>query len=143
MPSSTVHPRLRGELPSRKLFDSAINGSSPLTRGTLESVESPYVIWRFIPAYAGNSLYDSNYFLTLTVHPRLRGELGIRKSVLSPGFGSSPLTRGTHAIVFNLPPLDRFIPAYAGNSERCKQASGGTSVHPRLRGELQGRQLVK
>ena len=56
--SITVHPRLRGELDDLGIYNYSITGSSPLTRGTLESVESPYVTWRFIPAYAGNSLKD-------------------------------------------------------------------------------------
>ena len=51
-----VHPRLRGELPSGELFHSAINGSSPLTRGTRNADYLREIGVRFIPAYAGNSL---------------------------------------------------------------------------------------
>ena len=32
--------------------------------------------------------------------------------------------------------FDRFIPAYAGNSETLKMGAAALSVHPRLRGEL-------
>ena len=52
----TVHPRLRGELHSRKFPNSTGRGSSPLTRGTHFSEMQQPVQHRFIPAYAGNSL---------------------------------------------------------------------------------------
>ena len=54
----TVHPRLRGELTSSTGFIVGCNGSSPLTRGTLEELALAGHSDRFIPAYAGNSLKD-------------------------------------------------------------------------------------
>ena len=70
-------------------------GSSPLTRGThlpgLKQKDKD----RFIPAYAGNSLFTCRKITTFTVHPRLRGELDISFRFSSMKFGSSPLTRGT------------------------------------------------
>ena len=70
-----VHPRLRGELLSRlNSFDPGV---------------------RLIPAYAGNSVAPEALSVSLTVHPRLRGELddlGIYNYSIT---GSSPLTRGT------------------------------------------------
>ena len=71
----SVHPRLRGELCQRDTAVSGSDGSSPLTRGTLRLCAKSNVSIRFIPAYAGNSLFwllDSECF---SVHPRLRGEL--------------------------------------------------------------------
>ena len=53
--SSSVHPRLRGELYSRLTFMIGCRGSSPLTRGTRLRLESEARRLRFIPAYAGNS----------------------------------------------------------------------------------------
>ena len=50
--------------------------------------------------------------------------------------GSSPLTRGTHFDAVEKKVFDRFIPAYAGNSETLKMGAAALSVHPRLRGEL-------
>ena len=50
--------------------------------------------------------------------------------------GSSPLTRGTHLPGLKQKDKDRFIPAYAGNSEMCSRFIVLPSVHPRLRGEL-------
>ena len=50
-----VHPRLRGELEDFTVTKSGCRGSSPLTRGTLLLDIMFNAIFRFIPAYAGNS----------------------------------------------------------------------------------------
>ena len=53
----SVHPRLRGEL-ILVLRPALIHiGSSPLTRGTLILRKFRRSWWRFIPAYAGNSVW--------------------------------------------------------------------------------------
>ena len=74
-------------------------------------------ISRFIPAYAGNSGFFCRARLSLSVHPRLRGELGNAAEAISS--------------------VVRFIPAYAGNSRRQFVKRLNISVHPRLRGELE------
>ena len=113
---TTVHPRLRGELLTSHSGDSIVIGSSPLTRGTHRSPVRRLGHSRFIPAYAGNSssLYPKCFMFT--VHPRLRGELEptVVNCVLTGG--SSPLTRGTLIKTLSELFYDRFIPAYAGNS---------------------------
>ena len=172
-----VHPRLRGEL-TVCLFDFLPSGgSSPLTRGTHSSLLREFLCTRFIPAYAGNSCLSTIPKCSLSVHPRLRGEL-ISSCVSAARFGgSSPLTRGTRFAAqqvsrdrlvhprlrgelemrttsekseFGSSPLTRgtllggcgtgkthrFIPAYAGNSERPQSVCQRRTVHPRLRGEL-------
>ena len=156
----------------------ACAGSSPLTRGTPLNLCLGRLPIRFIPAYAGNSSRSKASIFVGAVHPRLRGEL---KAKLYPELcqdGSSPLTRGTlyrgGGGVFPYPvhprlrgelsialarvvPICRFIPAYAGNSNRTakeRELQVGSSpltrgthgvipnsraiaaVHPRLRGEL-------
>ena len=114
--SPAVHPRLRGELfisPHTARHDA---GSSPLTRGTRIEGEGFEVSFRFIPAYAGNSLRAS--------------------SERSSFCGSSPLTRGT-PYPRSFPIIaGRFIPAYAGNSGLRPAFLKSPTVHPRLRGEL-------
>ena len=70
------------------------------------------------------------------VHPRLRGELKIGGRHQITVFGSSPLTRGTPMAVRLNNVSCRFIPAYAGNSVEPPPEPKNTSVHPRLRGEL-------
>ena len=111
-------------------------GSSPLTRGTLlfTRLESNY--FRFIPAYAGNSIFLQASELLIAVHPRLRGELFTRRKSNVKRVGSSPLTRGTHQGDYKDFLYPRFIPAYAGNSAGVMRYAFIQTVHPRLRGEL-------
>ena len=71
-------------------------GSSPLTRGTLT--------------------ITTEQDETVSVHPRLRGELSAGALDSTYHVGSSPLTRGTHQRGSLIQLSDRFIPAYAGNS---------------------------
>ena len=56
-------------------------------------------------------------------------------SKVLPWLGSSPPTRGTHLAGQGLAQDQRFIPAYAGNTDNQPRASPQNPVHPRLRGE--------
>ena len=125
-----------GELSKPSWAIVQLDGSSPLARGTQDLDRLGYVADRFTPAYAGNS-WRLRYSCGLVpVHPRLRGELGCSGGALSLLDGSSPLTRGTRR-PRDLQLFDhRFIPAYAGNSALTKASRSCSSVHPRLRGEL-------
>ena len=71
----SVHPRLRGELRVIAVQNEPQFGSSPLTRGTLNTILRKFPDFRFIPAYAGNSGVLNPELAMITVHPRLRGEL--------------------------------------------------------------------
>ena len=71
-----------------------------------------------------------------TVHPRLRGELVDSTVAVVDYLGSSPLTRGTPIADRYGLNVQRFIPAYAGNSNTKTFFIGCSPVHPRLRGEL-------
>ena len=93
--NQSVHPRLRGELNIYDHFLSSYGGSSPLTRGTHVLSLVINDTCRFIPAYAGNSLIRRPTKTAKSVHPRLRGELGLNHHVDLSVAGSSPLTRGT------------------------------------------------
>ena len=132
----SVHPRLRGELVRTLAERKRAGGSSPLTRGTRLKITNLILKFRFIPAYAGNSVECTVIGNKETVHPRLRGELKGRGFVANDVGGSSPLTRGTPIIKRNHGIPYRFIPAYAGNSSKRTRAHRKQSVHPRLRGEL-------
>ena len=74
-------------------------------------------------------------WMTIAVHPRLRGEhLRSEASVLTTN-GSSPPARGTHNAVNAANGSGRFIPACAGNTLRSAKPRRWVTVHPRLRGE--------
>ena len=79
---------------------------------------------------------------TPSVHPRLRGELWQRRYLAVVLCGSSPLTRGTPDEKVDDTLLDRFIPAYAGNSQNLCTSQSVQTVHPRLRGELMRPALI-
>ena len=92
--SVKAHPRSRGEN-CTNLFPSLCRaGSSPLTRGKLESNMMRIACRGLIPAHAGkthSSLHSNN---SLPAHPRSRGENRSGKTIISLFSGSSPLTRG-------------------------------------------------
>ena len=70
----SVHPRLRGEHLFLGRQAGVVAGSSPPTRGTLNSGHYGIDVARFIPAYAGNTTLSGHKDITAPVHPRLRGE---------------------------------------------------------------------
>ena len=113
---TSVHPRLRGELPVSPQTRRGVCGSSPLTRGTRGKKNGRHRKLRFIPAYAGNSPFPGVFSGVPTVHPRLRGELLQTAILCNLNHGSSPLTRGTLVSTVSAGIVSRFIPAYAGNS---------------------------
>ena len=68
-------------------------------------------------------------------HPRIRGEHRnpVRFSIRSDG--SSPHTRGAHAVGARDLPDAGIIPAYAGSTVRTPSAMSRRVDHPRIRGE--------
>ena len=137
-----VHPRARGEQAGSGLQGSWIDGSSPRTRGTAVGSEGARPGRRFIPAHAGNSPIVSACHCSLPVHPRARGEQGLRPSASRTSSGSSPRTRGTGCEALCRAALRRFIPAHAGNRRAAARIWSATTVHPRARGEQPAPQLA-
>ena len=117
------------------------NGSSPLARGTLYDTLLRRAVFRFIPARAGNTSRTWPIGPPRAVHPRSRGEHHSPRLIRAALAGSSPLARGTLQLRPRLPPLDRFIPARAGNTRTRWAPPAFLPVHPRSRGE-HGRDLV-
>ena len=68
------HPRLRGEHAKRLYIGVSGSGSSPLTRGTHIGEGVRLSVRRIIPAYAGNTSFQSSRRSWRWDHPRLRGE---------------------------------------------------------------------
>ena len=113
----------------------AVAGSSPLARGTLEAGEKLGMIYRFIPAGAGNTLRSRFQLRMLAVHPRWRGEHAWDEEGFTSYDGSSPLARGTHQLPCCGVVCVRFIPAGAGNTPTNPGTTCAWTVHPRWRGE--------
>ena len=110
-------------------------GSSPLARGTLPGAHRLHAPDRFIPARAGNTAAPPGWGLRRPVHPRSRGEHPSGAGRAGPGFGSSPLARGTRPWRLCEDQARRFIPARAGNTSRRSCPPPASTVHPRSRGE--------
>ena len=130
-----VHPRARGERPTRQPAEITLVGSSPRSRGTSRHPIVQVVGHRFIPALAGNVSATRRYHSGIAVHPRARGERRARRTSASRSAGSSPRSRGTLVRVVVDAKRVRFIPALAGNVEAPGGRRRRPSVHPRARGE--------
>ncbi len=115
VPSTTVHPRERGEQEVVVLKSAIHDGSSPRARGTGMQHAREAAGLRFIPASAGNRRRCRSRPRPASVHPRERGEqMGYGAKVVVND-GSSPRARGTGVRIEDLAKRFRFIPASAGN----------------------------
>ena len=130
-----VHPRVRGERASQAFAASALAGSSPRARGTLETHATKEKPGRFIPACAGNAHKWHDGDTLEPVHPRVRGERMRARRSKSACIGSSPRARGTLSLKQTPTNKPRFIPACAGNARRLPGHDMSVAVHPRVRGE--------
>ena len=130
-----AHPRSRGEHFFFWRLARALEGSSPLARGTPHSPVSSFSRTGLIPARAGNTGVSNLVGAAGGAHPRSRGEHVIAFLMGSTKSGSSPLARGTHRFPFAAIQLAGLIPARAGNTCcRCAE-SRCYGAHPRSRGE--------
>ena len=129
-----VHPRSRGAAVAGATPLSALQGPSPLTRGSLEVKAQNVALMGSIPAHAGQPKGPACAAIPCRVHPRSRGA-AFRASIATPDVsGPSPLTRGSppHKAVAHCPPGS--IPAHAGQPWTPDGRSLGRWVHPRSRG---------
>ena len=131
----TAHPRSRGE--HAQSFAVLLNqvGSSPLARGTSLGKCSSLHQLRLIPARAGNIPAPAAPDHLESAHPRSRGEHVSKAGAVAPGFGSSPLARGTYAHLSLGHNITRLIPARAGNIWIIFRWNTLQPAHPRSRGE--------
>ena len=142
-PPRSVHPRMRGERSSLWKALSRTQGSSPHARGTPGGASLAADGMRFIPACAGNAVLAMVQDIEEAVHPRMRGErLPCQLLPLKAG-GSSPHARGTHGHAARDGGRDRFIPACAGNACGRSVPSWQGTVHPRMRGERLGVDVLR
>ena len=134
MPNA-VHPRVCGEHLPESCKLAAKDGSSPRMRGTRPMHIEIVACARFIPAYAGNTPLGSRREPARSVHPRVCGEHRYLDRAIPKATGSSPRMRGTHRTGVPAFGCQRFIPAYAGNTNSGRQARYESAVHPRVCGE--------
>ena len=89
-----AHPRSRGENAAVTAMAGALVGSSPLTRGKLETFCDHSTTGRLIPAHAGKTPGRARCRSRRWAHPRSRGENAWGVPPVRSYPGSSPLTRG-------------------------------------------------
>ncbi|VEA59685.1 Domain of uncharacterised function (DUF2825) [Salmonella enterica subsp. salamae] len=130
-----VYPRWRGEHTESPDLGLLESGLSPLARGTRRPFLFLVLLFRFIPAGAGNTGRLPIRFFHQPVYPRWRGEHYQIANIAAQVCGLSPLARGTRnvQIVFEL--RLRFIPAGAGNTLQRISTTRYRAVYPRWRGE--------
>ena len=88
-----------------------------------------------IPAYAGNTGFNTDEKLHLRDHPRVCGEHIWRSTVACICAGSSPRMRGTPMACFTFRVRYGIIPAYAGNTIASQTQVPRARDHPRVCGE--------
>ena len=130
-----AHPRSRGENPTTLTTRTRSRGSSPLTRGKHSDETLSFHPARLIPAHAGKTIRPTLTLPVLTAHPRSRGENSSTTSLMSPRYGSSPLTRGKLVEFVQSVFQSRLIPAHAGKTVTAVVAAEVWQAHPRSRGE--------
>ena len=130
-----AHPRSRGENVVCFCAPSAVQGSSPLTRGKPDLRVGGLCRLRLIPAHAGKTRSPGTPIIVPGAHPRSRGENIIPGSYLMRPPGSSPLTRGKRADHTMPTRLAGLIPAHAGKTVLCRLVWPCWWAHPRSRGE--------
>ena len=93
-----AHPRSRGENDLFLVSKEDTPGSSPLTRG--KRTRRPALMRQdgLIPAHAGKTSTYASHSSGHRAHPRSRGENADALAHAGGGEGSSPLTRGKHAL---------------------------------------------
>ena len=133
--SHRAHPRSRGE--NAQVYNDMLpgGGSSPLTRGKLDDGFVGGGFEGLIPAHAGKTPRRGCTTVTLTAHPRSRGENRHPGHGLAGQHGSSPLTRGKLHEAGPCVGDGGLIPAHAGKTSLKSWTTLRAPAHPRSRGE--------
>ena len=128
------HPRSRGVYRGVALSMRYRRGSSPLARGLLIALASPYGSIGIIPARAGFTRSPPVSYPHAEDHPRSRGVYGGDGQDPCRQAGSSPLARGLQACVARVKACIGIIPARAGFTRTRSHRIRGSWDHPRSRG---------
>ena len=110
-------------------------GTSPRTRGKLDTKIDPTNLSGNIPAHAGKTRKARLLLIREAEHPRARGENNRTGATSYGGVGTSPRTRGKHPRVGGPYPGVGNIPAHAGKTHAQVALRKTQKEHPRARGE--------
>ncbi len=132
----TVHPHVRGEILKPEKTVPFGNGSPPRAWGNPVNVRGAFPLVRFTPTCVGKSPSLKPLRSSTTVHPHVRGEIGLAKWMVGAGSGSPPRAWGNRASVSLLNRLPRFTPTCVGKSVSARRHTACDPVHPHVRGEI-------
>ena len=134
------HPRIRGEHHLAGRLRPGATGSSPHTRGALQTGADRSIGRRIIPAYAGSTTLSRRRRLLVRDHPRIRGEHIQDTPLTNVTPGSSPHTRGAPPSPSPPAGMGGIIPAYAGSTPTPNERNPPeTGSSPHTRGAPAGR----
>ena len=111
------HPRVRGENVCGFSRGYHPRGTSPRARGKRASSKGFMMVFRNIPACAGKTTPIGPYSLSLTEHPRVRGENRYGDTQNHIARGTSPRARGKRRLRRRRRHFERNIPACAGKTQ--------------------------
>ena len=94
-------------------------------------------LWSYC-AFAGNTAECRNRWHGEPAYPRMRGEHALAASRILAMVGLSPHAQGTPQCIPCVIPLERLIPACAGNTIALLLLGSRCSAYPRMRGEQNG-----
>ena len=133
--ATSVHPRGRGDGQRGADKSATLVGSPPRARGRRCGRHAGPRPRRFTPAGAGTAPTPRRRPGPRAVHPRGRGDGASPVGVCWRAVGSPPRARGRRDLLHRHRPPQRFTPAGAGTASTGSRSGGGTSVHPRGRGD--------
>ena len=130
-----AHPHSRGENWDDRPSGGGELGSSPLTRGKLETEQMKTASDGLIPTHAGKTTTPGEKPALSRPHPHSRGENARPCPWWGSGRGSSPLTRGKHGHRLQRQNPRGLIPTHAGKTPRPAARPYRVRAHPHSRGE--------
>ena len=128
------HPRIRGTNGYLSIGPFFLMGSSPHTRDKFSSNCVCSLLYRIIPAYAGQIEPPLGAVAKARDHPRIRGTNLLRRPKTRVLTGSSPHTRDKFIVLMQLCQNLRITPAYAAQIRYLDYCYCGSGDHPRIRG---------
>ena len=135
MPSSWVHPHVRGEYFNGVCLIAGQTGSSPRAWGIPDNIRAGREPARFIPTCVGNTYKGEILITDIAVHPHVRGEYHWDYANKDCPCGSSPRAWGIRVLVGKIQASNRFIPTCVGNTYTRPACKRRCPVHPHVRGE--------
>ena len=142
-PGHGAHPRVRGDIGVPTRADRRDGGSPPRARGHRQLNDPGPTGRGLTPACAGTSRRQACGAAPRGAHPRVRGDIAASSLRSCAARGSPPRARGH--LGGSGADLDQhgLTPACAGTSTTCGSSGPAGGAHPRVRGDITGRDGIQ